>query len=220
MKINGKIIALAFAALTSSSAFSITWSTFNLLWSGAFYGNEASATGVITVDSAFLPSGDNEIVYVPSPIVSLLNITVNNSSGTTDFFKITDFDFIHFSTPAKLDLSRELIGQTLSTGGIYGTSDDDQIFGDFNVFGVDSGIGPQGSSSFAIRTFYGDHLLLTSIAPVPEPGTYALMGAGLLVLVFTARRRHGANGPNRDDIKTGAPRKGPWSPGSRSLMTA
>ena len=37
-----------------------------------------------------------------------------------------------------------------------------------------------------------DHGLFGSIVPTPEPGTFALFGIGLLVLIGTARRRKNA----------------------------
>ena len=109
---------------------------------------------------------------------------------------------VEFTSPEKLDFTKELIGQPLSNGKhFFAEYEDGQPYG-----GLDNGafrlIGPLlDHGYYNQRTWNGSDLSeiirLDSLravgyvppAPVPEPTTYAMMLAGIGLVTAAARRR-------------------------------
>lgn len=187
-------VAVAISLVGSACAEAVT---FDIQASGLSFGNQATATGFITLDTTVLPTVAVEPVLVPlSPTVSNLELTVTGSAeGGNGMFGLNDFSSIYFWAPSALDLSQQLIGQVLLNGCTYGTSTGacgEGNGGDFNLFAANS-TAPNGTYYFQLTTASGDNLLITSLAPqvaVPEPATVALVGLGLLG--FLASRRKAA----------------------------
>ncbi len=104
--------------------------------------------------------------------------------------------------PGTLDLTRELIGQPLGNGHVFGQTDG--LGGDFNVFGIPAASlhVPAGTGYFQmVPDEYGgngiDPLRVTAIVPlaaVPEANAAALSVAGLALLLACARRRRETGG--------------------------
>lgn len=169
------LIGLAAIGLTVAAPASATLLSFNIEWSGASFGNDAAATGMLTVDDTIFPNGAN--VFRPPASIGITDfmITITGASGGNGTFVLTDFILFAWDTGGvALDLTQELVGQA-TTNGLWGGD------GAFSFFRGNAGA-PTGAEPFAIRPAGSDDLLqLISFAPkaqdVSEPGVLALFGA-------------------------------------------
>ncbi len=187
-----KLSALVF--LAASLGMTHAWAsleTFDVKWSGANYGNQATAIGSITLDNSLLPqTGNTGYVSLPSPEITALSITVSGASSGDGSFSLADFAGVSFTTPSPLNLNTQLIGQSLSTGVTFGALESDGSAGDFNLFAVTSSAAPYGKSNFTLVTDNGagDKLSVTFIEEAPPifsplpPAWVLMLGGGALML--------------------------------------
>jgi hypothetical protein len=179
---------------------------FDLAWSGAGFGNTASATGTITMNLADIANPGTTFQNV-SPFVTDFSITVTGAGSGDGTFNFADFNGgpaggFDISTPGALDFTRQLVGQS-TDGEPWGSSHVNDIgdIGDFNIFnnGIDPNA-PTESFFFQISTADGNgdgdnghnNLYLTSFAPasaVPEPSSAIPLSAALLALALVVRKR-------------------------------
>lgn len=169
--------------------------SFDIAWSGEPFGNTATATGRIVVDSMLAPAIGSTTYTIPSAAILALEITIIGAASGNGSFDLSNFPEVYFWTPSALDLTTELVGQTLDNGCSFGFTLGDCLgsSGDFNV----SGFGapdPNGNGYFILQANYifGDNLAVTSIRPtqpIPEPATWAMMIAGFGLVGQKLRRR-------------------------------
>jgi hypothetical protein len=179
------LTVLVFLSVGLTSAFAKDVS-LNIDWSGASFGNSATATGSITFNDV---NFSNSLNHVDFSDVSALNVSIFNTSSGNSNLNLTNFNNIYFNSPSALDLSKQLIGQTLSNGCQFGTSTGpcgNGKSGDFNLFGNKA----NGVWYFNLRNNSGEQMLVTSItAAVPEPETYAMLLAGIGIIGAAIKRR-------------------------------
>lgn len=161
-----KILTSITFSLVASLAYADQ--SFQLLWSGAGAGNTASASGTLTLNNTgvgFLTSN-----YASSPGsgdgatlgISAFKVTITgSSSGNGAFSMPTSGNSFYMHTPGALNLSQQLIGQTVG-GQIFGTRNG--VSGDFNYFGS-APSAPSGSWFFTLTTASGEDMYLISWLP-------------------------------------------------------
>ena len=190
-------IAGAVALATSAHADLID---IQAQWSGASFGNGASATALFTLDTSALTNPGFSIL----PGASFANtfqsfqLTVTGAAVGNGAFTSADFSVIWLDTAmGTLDFNSELIGQSTPFGpwgpGAFPTN-----VGDFNFHsnGLNS-LTPTGSGYFALLTPGGESIRLTSFAPaspsavvaVPETSTWVMGFLALGAVILMVRRK-------------------------------
>lgn len=175
------------SAIATSAAYGAV-EYFDVRWSGVPNGNAASATAVIGIDTATIPNpGSYSDPSLPSWLDSI-TLTITGAASGNGTFTLSDFGNVAWDTNGgTLDFKMELVAQPTS-GDPWGTTNSGTS-GDFNLFG-NTVSDPTGTLYFQLTTSggKGDTMNLTSFAPVPEPGTYALLAAGCAGFLLLRRR--------------------------------
>ncbi|QYU69157.1 PEPxxWA-CTERM sorting domain-containing protein [Leptolyngbya sp. 15MV] len=184
-------IAAAPLALAATSAQA---ATFQVDWSGAQFGNNASATGFFEfTNAAAIVGGAEPMRYFPDANVVLNSLAVTENGVTTTFAQ-GDFERFYFSSFSQLDFTRQLIGQVMGNGCPFGTFTGcgEGTSGDFNLFRQTFGA-PNGTFYFELTGRAGNRMAVVSMAPlqaaVPEPATWAMMLLGFFLVGGALRQR-------------------------------
>lgn len=188
----------------AASAAQAEFITYDLQWSGLDFGNAASASGQVTLDTNLVPNPGFVNGEWADSGFSNFSITIAGALSGNGTFSTANGDFSSViwnvgesDGPGlgiePLDLHTELMGQL--------------GFNDFNVFNgsFDGDIGgpdgnpeaPNGWAPFVLQTggvdllaggpgSGGDLIELISMSPVPAPSSIAFLGLGALA---TTRRR-------------------------------
>jgi hypothetical protein len=189
-------IAPAASALAADSLQS-----YDLAWSGTFLGNNASASGEITLDLTTLmnPTSLGGLGIDVVGDITNLTITVTGASAGNGTFTQSDLcacsalgtSTLWNTNGDTVNMHENVLTQL--------TVDD----GDFNLFFTSPG--PQGSEELTLTTngLSGDPMEMTQFAPalssggaVPEPATWVMMSLGCAGLAFAGlRARRTATAP-------------------------
>lgn len=134
---------------------------------------------------------ENLFAVTGAPLLNMLN---NVAVGFTDMTQVGAGD-LPFSFTDNNDGTAAPNGGNASNG-VHGSY---VIFGTLDKDGGWTPLTTVGSKTFdlvigwndgaKVDADYDDHVLGLTLAPVPEPGTYAMMLAGLAAMGFIARRR-------------------------------
>jgi hypothetical protein len=187
-----KLIALAFVVLgpLSTSHLSAAVVVYNVSWSGAALGNAATATALISLDTAAAPVSNtvHESIGMPSWLVDLQITVVGATSGNGTFQKSDFSHIVWFTNGGTLNLNQALIGQA-TNGSPWGTAFNSTA-GDFNLVRASgSPSAPSGTNLFTLTpSGSSNSMRLVSFAPVPEPSGAALLLTGLAVAAGRRRR--------------------------------
>ena len=154
--------ALALAASAQATVFTVKWS-------GAQFGNDATAIGHFDIDTAALPDldGFQDFHVLPNLDFQLLDLTVTGAATGNGSFAENDFAGFYFAAFSPLNYSQELIGQAMGNGCTFGDFSAPCYggpSGDFNLVSSNPAA-PNGTSHFALTTDSGagDSLAVTSM---------------------------------------------------------
>ena len=161
--------------------------SFFLDWSGALWGNQAEAHGVLTIDNALFPNPSEYSFLLPGVEVTDFSLTVTGAGSGNGNFQLSDFDAFVWNTVLTLDLGEELVRQVTGNGG-WGTTFDGST-GDFNLIAIQGSGAPNLASSFLIVTSNNLQMNLVSFRPVPVPATFWLFGSMLAGFIGMGQKR-------------------------------
>lgn len=183
----GMSLALVGLLSLAPAAKADSYQTYDLAWSGAIWGNTASATGTITLDLSTLPTNTSSYTDIISDITSL-SVTVTGSGpgdGTFTEADLAPLSVLGYYTywwtnGSTIDMEGDILAQLIAAGG------------DFNLYFASPG--PQGNAVRTLCTdggFYvpgscsADEMTMTEFAPVtstPEPSSLLLLLSGGIIL--------------------------------------
>ena len=186
------LLVIATAFLFNPAIAQAEIKTFNITWSGESFSNNARATGFITFDTDnFLSNGSGYQLNFGDVMDLGLTVTGSSVIAGNGNFTLSDYSYIDFNSVVLLDFSRELIGQPVTVNEVFG-----QVFtnsaslSDFTITnnGINN-LAPTARWYHTLETAGSERMLVTSINPVPEADTSAMLLVGAGVMGFMARRR-------------------------------
>ena len=192
---NKIFLAVTAAFLLNSTMAQAEVKTFYFTFDGAAnqdpYKNSQKTTGFVTLNTDLIGTvliASDRTNRIPIDQIVDLSMTVTGAGSGNGVFTESDFSHIAFNSTSPLDYSRELVGQTLTSGRRFG--DFEGLTGRF-AFSPITPSAPFSSYWYELATNAKAMTLtsLTAIAPVPEADTSAMLLMGAGVMGFMARRR-------------------------------
>lgn len=194
-----KIVVVAALAGVFATPAIATPVSLTMVWSGASFGNAASANGTLVLEDSMLTDAYFQ-QYGEVAINNVISLDVNIAGSTpgpfASHYDKTSFSYAFIHGLDTLDFSQELIGQMLPNACAFGTSTGacgDGNGGDFNLIASQPGV-PNGTWYFEFTQPTGERMLLTSLrvssaGNVPEPASLALFGLALAGIAAAGRRK-------------------------------
>jgi hypothetical protein len=205
------------AAMADMVTFDVNWAAMGV--NGYLTGGPQWATAEFTVDTKYLGSGPVPMVYLAAFTLTVGGAGAGNGTFGKYDFSSMDFSYGHSLNYSGQLIGQWVWSGDFNDhvgpfGGAIGPGGQD---GDFNLFAIRQGshvgpaAGPSGIYPFEMVTNGApniaagagdvDHLILgvtsiiarpagSAVSAVPEPGTYAMLLAGLGFAGFMARRKH------------------------------
>jgi hypothetical protein len=179
------------------AGFAQAGTVFDLSYSGAAFGNDAIASGTITLNLGAMNNPGQTDQDVTS-FVTDFSLTVSGASAGNGTFDFADYNgdstyggFYLETDGGTLDFTSQLVGQA-TLGAPWGSEFGTGEASDFNIFANGTNpSAPNGTGYFELTTDdgEGDTMGLTSFAPaVPEPALAVPTVAVLLFMAYWARR--------------------------------
>ena len=163
---------------------------YNANWSGAAYGNTATATAIISIDTSLVPNPGSHSIFLTIPVwFADIQLTIQGATSGNGTFQKTDFAGLSWNTSGgTLNLSQELVGQVTS-GQPWGTTNSGTS-GDFNIIRAEESPSAPTATNYFRLTPSGssDNMNLVSFAPVPEPSSSMLIVLSAVALGLKRRR--------------------------------
>ncbi len=194
------LTAASFAAVLGAPTAHAELLTFAAHWSGAPWGSKAVADATVQLDPSLF-DGPLHFLGPANPLWGNFTITIKDAAaGNGTFTRSASSSYFYVWTGARLDYTKEMIGQSNGDGCTFGGVENPLLVtADFGFYLEYSGA-PEPIYYFQI-TPYGtpnglnEPLVLTSlklIQPVPEPGTYTMILGGLGLIGLASRRKRSA----------------------------
>jgi hypothetical protein len=163
-------LALAWAGQGCATEYLVSYS-------GAQFGNSAIGSAYIDIaDSALMPPAGSANHLLPNADFQIEYITISQAGSGNGVFLGGDYASYTFKASSALTPDTQLIGQSLSNGGTFGSFGSGYSLGtngDFGIFANHSisATAPTAQQRFVIGTNggSGDLLAITSIAPYTAP---------------------------------------------------
>lgn len=163
-------------------------------WTAYQPGSQAHVRAEFFIDvTSPLPEITTEPSLLPMTYLQGFSMTVTGTSGGDGTWGAEDFEGFYFSSPSPLDFSRELVGQVLENGCLWGPQDgpcfeDASLPGWFTFAGL-SQSAPTASQIFSLFiNGRNDQVILASLRPIPLPASLPLACGALALLAFVRRR--------------------------------
>jgi len=160
--------------------------TYDVAWSGVPFGNAASVTGTITLDTDRATANYVQEPIGPGGIVTHVHLVVTGSAtpAYNGVFENIDFAWgiVTFNDYAAMDWGQDLLSQSafgeVSFDGANALGRPSPSYSGFRQLAVGSGGSPTD----------GERVTMDRFAPIPEPSTLALLVTGAC-LIFRRRPR-------------------------------
>lgn len=198
MKLNKSVLVLA-TSTVMAAAEAQTPITFDFVFQGER--TPSQLVGAVTFDKDLLSNvagGFPSTYFYPSSELLSFNMTLSDAGIYDGSYSASDYNqlYVIWKSGTTLDLTQELVGQPTATGnwGYYNINNEGAF--SFEAFPFSAGTPSFWSNgNYSVYSADGiDSFRLVSmtprpVTPVPEPETWMMMGAGLGLIGWLARRR-------------------------------